>query len=173
MKVRYAPTALSLTAFTLELPIVPFGIAQDSTKLRCPFKSVRLAGFEMWGNYVPGVSIKENTISATCNPRRTVRPIEWADTSCYGYTAHISKKFRKDEPLGLWFLTAAGETNPEISFVLPQGALLELTFQYVLSDGEEATEASSSGLTQGKVYTNQLSTDLTALSRVQSKVIVI
>lgn len=172
MKIRYSPNSLSLSSFTLELPIAPFGIARNTTTLVCPFKAVRLAGFKMWCNYVPGTTIVNNTISATCAARRTVRPIEWADTASYDHTAYIRKKFSPVEPLGLWYITASGETNPDLTFELPQGGILELDLRFILSDGVAGPESvPGSSLTTGFLYTNQLSTSLLPLSRVDYKVI--
>lgn len=174
MKIRYACNSLNLRSCTAELPIAPYGVARTITTLDCPFKACRLAGFKLWCNYVPGVDIQNNTISATCVSRRTVRPIEWADTASYERRACIKKKFSKEEPMGWWYTTSIGETNPEITFVMPQGALLELDLCFILSDGLASPSCiPGMGLTIGKLYTNLLNVDLVCLSRVDSAVIII
>jgi hypothetical protein len=170
MTVRYyVPANQSDTvSVTKELPIPPYGISYSATQIILPFKAVRLARVRMWCNYRPDKDIEANTISLTCVQRRTVRPIEWSDTATPYQCAHIEKKFNVLEPLGLWYVTESGETNPELTFVVPQGGTLELTFSYILCDGMNCGVTTDSSLSFPKVYTNRMSTSFNCLGRVDS-----
>ena len=91
----YGGNALS---FTFELPQAPFGVAYAADGLILPFKAIRLAKVEIWSNHNPNTGMTANTISLTCNERRTVRPIEWTDSATYHRAAHICKKFSNSSP---------------------------------------------------------------------------
>lgn len=148
-----------VSSVTVELPQVPYGVSYSGSAAILPFKSVRISKIEMWCNYRPSVGIAGNTISLTQVERRTVRPIEWSDTATFLTPAHICKHFNKNEPVGLWYATTSGESNPELRFQLPKGALLEITFSYVLSDGEGTGVSSGTFSAYPRVFTNCLSTD--------------
>ncbi len=160
---------------TAELPIFPWGMSTSTTTMRLPFKAVRLAKVEMWADYRESVGIAGNTINLTFATRRGVRPIELSDTATYSRCAHIKWKApKKGDPLGLYYITSVGETNPEIRFAITKGAVLELTFNYVLADAETAALAATptSGLTADLVYTNCLNTtDFECIGRQQSAAI--
>jgi len=174
LKVRYyvpSTYAEDVKAFTLELPIYPLGISDSSSQLLLPYKSVRLKKIEMWCNYRPAVGIEGNTINLMIVERRTVRPIEWSDTATYVSPAHIKKKFSKNEPLGFWYITINGESNPEIRFQMPKGTVLELSFDVILHDGESCGTSSGSSLAYPKVYTNKLNADLEVVGKFYRAVI--
>ncbi len=152
-------------AFTLELPIVPFGVADTATTLLLPFKSVRLKRVKMWCVYRPEKDISGNTINLTVVERRLNRPIEWSDTASYSCNAFLSKKFAKFDPMGQWYLTTSGESNPELTFQLPKGGVLELTFDYILADGQNLGTSSGSGLSFPRVYANKLNADILPIGK--------
>lgn len=174
-KIRlYAPSSgTDVISVEKELPYAPFGISISSTDLLVPFKAVRLSKIRMWCNYRPEKDINGNSISVTFNPERGVRPIEWSDTATFERSAFISKNFSKVEQLGLYYLTSSGQTNPKLQFQMPQGALLELTLDYVLSDGEAVNVATSTSLSSEKIYTNSLSSLFHVVGRVHYTVITI
>lgn len=119
----------------------------------------------MWCNFRPDGNVEGNTINLSFVERRTVRPIEWSDTATFLTPAHIKKKFAKTEPLGLWYSTTSGESNPEIRFQMPKGAVLQITFDYILHDSENCGTASGSGLSFPKIYTNKMYTDVSVIGR--------
>ena len=164
----YGGNAMS---FTFELPQCPFGIAYAADGFILPFKAIRLAKVEIWSNHNPNAGMTANTISLTCKERRTVRPIEWTDSATYHKAAHISKKFNKLEPLGLWYSTTSGESNPEITIQMGKGAVCELTFCYILSDGENCAIATGSSLSYPLVYANLIHADLLVMGKTHGKVI--
>jgi hypothetical protein len=172
-KTRFYPpsSGSDVVSVTVELPIAPYGIADTATSLLVPFKAVRLSKVEMWCNYRPEKDIAGNTINLTFVQRRTVKPIEWSDTATFNRAAHIVRNINKYEPMGLWYLTGSGETNPELRFQLPQGAVLELTFNYILQDSSPVGVASGSGLSYPRVYSNQLDTALHVIGRTDYTVI--
>ena len=123
------------------------------------YKAVRLSKMEVWNVFRPSVSIEGNTINVTCVERRLVRPIEWSATASSAVNAHIKKKFSIYEPLGQWYSTATGESNPELRFQLTKGSVLELTFAVVLHDSESVSTLTGTGLAFPRVYTNCLDTN--------------
>lgn len=143
-------------SITFELPVAPFAVSSSTTKLLIPFKAVRLAKIEMWQNYRPEKSITGNTISAIIDTRRQTRPIEWSAVASPVLPAHISKKFNKFDPIGLWYLTTASETNPEITLRVTKGCVFDLSFDFILDDGEAVGSFTTSGLTADRVYTNRI-----------------
>jgi hypothetical protein len=146
---------------TQELPIFPWGMSTSTTTMRLPFKAVRLAKVCIWADYRESVGIGGNTINLTFVERRGVRPIEMSDTATYARCAFIKWKAPKTgDPLGLYYITTASETNPEIRFQITKGSVLELTYNYVLSDGLTVPLAltPTSGLTADLIYTNCLNT---------------
>ena len=125
---------------------------------------MRLKRIKMWCNYRPDGDIAGNTINLIIVDRRQCRPIEWSDTATFATPAFLSKKFSKYDPIGLWYLTESGETNPEVRFYLPKGGLLEITFDYILSDGS-CTSFSSSTLSYPYVYSQRMHADLSVVGR--------
>lgn len=168
----YVPSGGSdIVAFVKELPIPPFGISYASNSVILPFKAVRLKKVQIWCMYRESKDIAGNTINLKFNDRRLVCPAEWSDTASYMYNAHIRKKFSKFEPLGQWYITTSGETNPELTFQLPQGAVLEITFDYILSDEQNCpSSADTVGAFPG-VYTNRLVTTLSAIGKARETVL--
>lgn len=174
LKLRYFVTnsyGSDVLSFAVELPVVPYGLSDNATTIELPFKSVRIKKIEMWCNYRPDGNIEGNTINLTCIERRTVRPIEWSDTATFLTPAHIKKKFMKTEPLGLWYSTTSGETNPEIRFQMPKGALLEITYDYILHDSENCGTSSGSGLSHPKIYSNRLHADVSVVGKYYAAVL--
>lgn len=154
-----------VVSVTQELPIVPYGISTSSTAIVVPFKSVRLKKVEMWCNYRESKGIVGNTINLTMVERRSVRPIEISDTATFTKCAHIVAKFSKFDTLGWFYATTVSETNPELRFALPKGAVLELTYDYVVSDGDALPSFGGSGFTVNRVYTNAMNGDLDCVGR--------
>ena len=153
-------------AFTKELPLVPFGVSDSSSLVLLPFKSCRLRRVKMWCMYRPDKDIAANTINLTIEDRRLARPIEWSDTASFSSNAFISKKFSKYDPLGQWYLTSSSESNPEINFQMPKGAVLELTIDYIQADGQSVkTSSGHLGLTYPRVYTNILDASLSPVGK--------
>lgn len=125
----------------------------------------------MWCNYRSEKDIAGNTINLRFVDRRTVRPIEYSDTATPMKPAHISKKFNPLEPLGLWFQTTSGESNPEINFQMPKGALLEITYCWINSDESACGTTSGSSLSYPRVYSNKLHTDIACVGKTFEAVI--
>ena len=168
LKVRYYvnPSSASDTiSFVRELPIVPNALSATSTAMYQIYKAVRLSKLEVWNTFRPSVSIEGNTCNVTCVERRLVRPIEWSATASPSINAHIKKKFSVYEPLGQWYSTATGESNPELRFQLNKGSVLELTFAVVLHDSESVSTLVGSGLTFPRVYTNCLDTNVLCIGK--------
>jgi hypothetical protein len=160
------PAAASDTVnFVRELPIIPNAISVSATQLLQIYKAVRISKIEMWCNYRPSVAIDGNTINMTFVERRTVRPIEYSATAQPALTGHFKKKFSVYEPLGLWYNTASGETNPEIRFQFSKGALLEITYSVILHDTESVTTLTSAGMSFVRVYSNQLDTNVLCVGK--------
>lgn len=158
-------------AFTVELPQMPNGVSSGDNLILLPYKAVRIKSIEMWCNFRPEGNITGNTINLTMIERRTVRPIEWSDTATFLKPAHIKKTFSKLEPLGLWYATTSGESNPEIRFQLPKGAIMQITYDAILHDGESCGTSSGSSLSYPKVYTNQLNANVTVVGKTYQTVI--
>lgn len=125
----------------------------------------------MWCNFRPDGNVEGNTINLSFVERRTVRPIEWSDTATFLTPAHIKKKFLKTEPLGLWYATTSGESNPEIRFQMPKGALLDITFDFILHDSDNCGTSSGSGLSFPKIYTNKMYSDVACVGKALQAVI--
>lgn len=165
-KYRYYNSTTGTVSVSKELPICPYGVAYNSNDLVLPFKAVRLKKVKMWCLYNPSVGIANNTINLTIDTRRLVRPIEWSDTASFQSNAFISKKFSKFDPCGQWYITSIGETNPEITFQMPVGAVLELTLDYIMSDGHNcAISAGPGGFTFPRIYTNRISASLSVIGK--------
>jgi len=164
-------TAADPDHFTVELPIVPWAISTNTTTLRPPFKSVRISKIKLWCVYRNSVGIEGNTVNLTILERRGVRPIEYSSTATYKDNACISKKFGKDNQLGWFYTQTSGETNPEFKCQMPKGALLEITFCFVMDDDDTMNSAAGSSLTADRVYTNQLSTKLSPVGKTYTAVI--
>lgn len=174
LKVRYyvrESYGSDVLSFAVELPVVPFGISYAENYAILPFKSVRIKKIEMWCNFRPSGNVEGNTINLNIVERRTVRPIEWSDTATFLTPAHIRKKFAKTEPLGLWYHTTSGETNPEIRFQMPKGAVLEITFDYILHDAESCGVSAGSFSSYPKIYTNTMSSDVAVVGKTYGAVI--
>jgi len=153
------------TELVMELPIPPFGVSGRTDLINIPFKAVRLKKVRIWGNYRPANSALQNTISLVFKPRTGSRPIQWSDTATYAHTAYISKKFAKSDPIGFWYATQFGETNPELAFVLTKGSVLELSLSYILADEAAGGQFSYAGAVAARVYTNSLTANFTVLGK--------
>lgn len=158
VKYRYVllETANDPQELVRELPIPPFGVSAPDV-VNIPFKAVRLAKVKIWGNYRPEKSMIENTISLGVKARAGSRPIQWSDTATYSHTAYISKKFAKTDPIGFWYETQFSVSAPELEFTLTKGGLLELTFDYILTDDQPTGQFASTGVAAHRVITNNLS----------------
>lgn len=143
-------------SISFELPVPPWAVSVSTTKLLIPFKAVRLAKIEVWSNYRSEKSITGNTVSVIVDTRRQTRPIEWSAVATQMQPAHISKKFDKFDPIGLWYITSAGETNPEITIRATKGCVFDLSFDFILDDAEATGSFTTSGLTADRVYTNRI-----------------
>ena len=157
--------ASDVVAFTQELPIAPFGLSTNTTTIRVPFKSIRLKKVEMWCNYRESKGIVGNTINLTLVERRSVRPLEYSDTATFAKCAHIVRKFSKFDTVGWFYSTTISEVNPELRFQMPKGSVLELTYDYVISDGDAVPSFGTTGLTADRIYTNSMNTDLDVIGR--------
>ena len=123
----------------------------------------------MWCMYRESAgSIAENTINLTILERRSVRPIEYSDTATYERPAHIKKVFSEKETLGWYYITSSGETNPEVKIQFNKGTLIELTFDYIISDESTVPVYTTSGLTADLIYINQFDSDLFPVGRSQT-----
>lgn len=167
-----ADGASDVVSLTMELPILPYGISQSTTKLAVPFKSVRLARVRMWCVYRPSVAMSGNTINLSIVERPGARPIEWSATASYK-NAVIDKSFNPDEPLGWYYPFGTGVTNPELTFQMPKGAVLDLTFVYILDDTDAMNTLTGAGFTAERLYTNQLSINHSAVGRAYQTPIVL
>ena len=169
LKVRYYNVETTTSSMTIELPIAPYGYSVTSSSIAMPFKAVRLKSVEMWCNYTPGAGVANNTINLTVVDRRTVRPIEWSDTATFTTPAHIKKKFSKFEPLGLWYSTSIGETNPELTFQVPKEGVVEIVYDFIISDGSAVpTYNTGGGLTTNRLYTNLLNASFAPIGKVNA-----
>lgn len=169
----YVPSVYvqDVLSFSRELPIPPFGVSDSSSQLILPFKAIRLKRIKLWCMYRPDQDIAGNTINLTIVDRRLCRPIEWSDTASFNCNAFLTKKFAKYDPLGQWYITNSGEVNPEIHIQMPKGSVLEMTFDYILSDGHNCRVTTGSSLSFPRVYTNSLSADLSVIGKGNSAVL--
>ena len=119
----------------------------------------------LWTVYRNSVGITGNTHNVTYVERRGVRPIEISQTASYSENACYVRKFRKDEQLGWYYSTTAGESNPEITIQMTKGSVLELTFDYVLDDGDIVITASGSGMTSARIYSNNLNVNWVCIGK--------
>lgn len=158
-------------SFTIEMPTPPFGVAHSADSFILPFKSIRISKLELWCDYMTGQDITGNTASVTFVDRRQVRPIEYSCVASNNCTGHIKKKFSPFDPLGLWYTTTSGESNPEINFLLTKGTVLQITYNWILSDGANCPSASGSSLTYPRVYSNRLNSNVDVMGKVNSAVI--
>lgn len=148
-----------------ELPIPPFGVSGLADIVNIPFKAVRLKKVRIWCNYRPDQNVFENTIGIVLKPRTGARPIQWSDTATYAHTAYLSKKFPKSDPVGFWYSTQFGETDPEIGFIVTKGSVLELSLSYILSDESAGGQYSVPGAVAARVYTNNLNSIFRVLGK--------
>ena len=151
--------------FTLELPIPPFGISYKSDGLMLLFKAIRIAKIRMWQLYQESDSISGNTCSLTFVDRRLVKPIEYSCTGGNFAPGFIKKKFGVDDPIGRWYITGSGETNPEITFQMTKGSVVEISYCWILNDGQMCREVSGSSLTYPRVYSNRLNSDVDVVGK--------
>lgn len=167
LKYRYilSDAAPDVVATTFELPIFPWALATAVNSLSAPQKSVRLRKIELWTNYRSSVGMTGNTQSVTCLERRGVRPMEITSTATFETPAHYKKSFGQDDLLGWYYSTTAGESNPEITFQMTKGSILELTFDYVLDDSDIVVSSSGSGLTSSRIYSNTISSNLVCVGK--------
>jgi hypothetical protein len=126
----------------------------------------------MWCNYRPDVGIAGNTINLRFVERRSVRPVEFSATASYSSNAYLEKKFSKFETLGWYYDTTVSEQNPEISFQMPKGALLELDFAYILDDSDAVNLVGVVALTASRVYVNKLANNIDVVGRTHQTIIV-
>lgn len=167
LKVRYLvkDASADVVSVTFELPVFPFALSTSNIALSAPLKACRLSRIRLWTNYRDGVGISGNTHSVNCLERRGVRPFELSQTATYQTPACFDKKFDRDTTLGWFYSTTSGESNPEINFRLTKGSVLELTFDYVLDDGDPVVTAVGAGLTYPRLYTNSISADLDCVGK--------
>lgn len=167
LKYRYIvkDASADVVSVTFELPIFPFGLSTSALSLSCPFKSVRLRKIEMWTNYRPNVGMTGNSHSVTYLERRGVRPFELSQSATFDRPAHYLKKFGSDDLIGWYYSTTSGESNPEITFQMTKGSILELTFDYVLDDADIVVAVAGSGLTSSRIYTNSISSNWDAVGK--------
>jgi len=158
-------------AFQLELPIAPFGIASASDSFILPFKSVRISKIRCWQNYQNSTSISGNTASITMNDRRLVRPVEYTAIGGHHALGFIKKKFGPNDPLGQYYITGSGESNPELTFQITKGTVLEITYNWIMSDGQGCPTSAGSSLSYPRVYANRLNSDVDVVGKAQSAVI--
>lgn len=174
-KVRYGVdlnASTDVIAWTNELPVAPFALSSSSSNLYIPFKAVRISKIEMWANYRPALTMLSNTINLTCNTREGVRPIEWSGTASYTRMAHIEKSFPPTQPIGQWYITTNGVANPEFTFQMGKGSVLEITYCYILSDEAACGTYSSSGLSFPRIYFNKLNADVDVFGKSHETLIV-
>ena len=106
-----------------------------------------------------------NTQSVTYLERRGVRPMEIASTATFEVPAKYEKSFGADDLLGWFYSTTAGESNPEITFQMTKGSILELTFDYILDDADIVITAAGTGLTSSRIYSNTISSNLACVGK--------
>ena len=95
-------------AFTLEMPIPPFGVTSSATNVIFPFKAIRLSKIEIWVNYMGAQNISGNCSSVTIDTRRLTKPIEYSATATNLTTGYIKKNFSVYDPVGQWYVTNSG-----------------------------------------------------------------
>lgn len=160
-------------SLTFELPVAPFGVSISSSSLALPFKAIRLKWIKLWCMYRPEKGIQGNTVNMTIVDRRTVRPLEWTGTAAAFSNAAIKMAFKPSDPIGFWYITTSGESNPEVRVQLPKGAVMDISFDYILDDRETNSGTSTgSSLSSPRVYYNRLSTDLELAGKTNTAVIV-
>lgn len=173
-KTRLVTTDISsVVTVTQELPIYPWGLSTSTTTMRLPFKAIRLSRIRMWANYDSDLTMALNCISLTFLQRRQMRPIEISASAAPFQLACIDYKCKKTLPEGQWYYTRSGETNPEITFRLTPGCILELNYDFVICDSESVQLATSpvSGLTADLIYTNRIDSNLSPVARTNAAVI--
>jgi len=164
---RYVVPSAStdVVSVLFELPIFPYGISNSTISFYLPFKAVRLSRMKLWTNYRSGVDMSGNCQSVTFLERRGVRPTEFSSTATFESPAVFEKYFDKDSILGWYYYKTASEENPEIRIQMTKGSILEMTYSFVLDDGETVQTASGVGLTIGRVYSNSITSDLTCVGK--------
>jgi len=160
-----ADAASDVVSVTWELPIPPFGYSTSSLSIASFFKSIRIKKIEIWCDYRSGSSAAANTINLTVLERRGVRPVEWTSTANPLRNGHICAKFSKNSPLGWYYNTTTGESNPEFTVTMPKGAIMDISFAYVIDDADIVTALSTSGLTSSRIYTNTISSNFQVFGR--------
>lgn len=167
-KVRYyvnEAAATDVINFVRELPIIPFGVSISATSLLLLLKAVRVSKIEMWCPYRSGLGVASNTINLTFVERRGVNPKEISSSATPLAPGHIKMSFDKDNYLGWYYLTTAGESNPEIRFQMPKSAILEITYNYIMHDSESVSAVVGSSLTFYRVYTNNLDSNVLVIGK--------
>ena len=160
-----ADAASDVVTVMWELPVPPFGYSTSAISLSSFFKSIRIKKIELWCDYRSGSSSDANTINLQILERRGVRPIEWTSTANPLRNAHICAKFPKNDPLGWFYNTTLGESNPEISVRMPKGAIMDIHFDYIIDDADMVAALSTSGLTSYRIYTNCISSNFQVFGR--------
>lgn len=160
-----ADAASDVVSVTWELPIPPYGYSTSALSIASFFKSIRIKKIEIWCDYRAASSAAANTINLTILERRGVRPVEWTSTANPLRNGHICAKFAKNNPLGWFYNTTTGESNPEITVSMPKGAIMDISFDFVVDDADIVTALSTSGLTSSRIYTNSISSNFQVFGR--------
>lgn len=160
-----ADAASDVVSVTWELPIPPFGYSTSAISIASFFKSIRIKKIELWCDYRSASSAAANTINLQVLERRGVRPIEWTSTASPIRNAHICAKFPKNNPLGWFYNTTTGESNPEITVQMPKGAIMDIHYDYIIDDADIVLALSTSGLTSSRIYTNCISSNFQVFGR--------
>lgn len=160
-----ADAAADVVSVTWEFPIPPFALATGSLSLLSFMKSIRIKKIEIFCDYRAASISSANTINLQVVERRGVRPVEWSSTASPIRNAHICAKFAKNSPLGWYYNTTTGESNPEVTVQLPKGAIMDIHFAYVMDDADPCLTLASSGLTSSRIYTNTISSNLQVFGR--------
>lgn len=159
------------TSFTLEMPFPPYGISSAADNLILPFKAIRISKVRIWQLFQESTSITGNTASLTFVDRRLVKPIEYSCTGANFAPGFIKKKFDVDDPIGRWYITGSGESNPELTFQLTKGTVIEISYCWILSDGGNCGTTSGASLSYPKVYSNRLHSTIDVVGKSQAAVI--
>lgn len=166
-------SSTDVVSATFELPVPPYGVSIDSTTLAVPFKAIRMKWIKLWVNYRPEKGILGNTANITIIDRRTARPLEWTCTAEYNLTAYSKASFKPSDPIGFWYNTSSGESNPEIRVQLTKGSVMDICFDYIVDDRETNSGTSTgSSLSHPRVYFNKISSDLELAGKTNTTVIV-
>jgi len=157
--------ASDVVSVTWEFPIPPFALSTSALSMTSFMKSIRIKKIEIWCDYRSASNAGANTINLQVLERRGVRPVEYTSTASPIRNAHICAKFPKNSPLGWYYNTTTGESNPEVTVQLPKGAIMDIHFAYVMDDSDICLTLASSGLTSNRIYTNTISSSFQVFGR--------